>query len=270
MTTQHPAMSAQRNAATPHPAAALGRNMIAIASGKGGVGKTWFSVTLAHALGRMGRKVLLFDGDLGLANVDIQLGLTASGDLYQALNGTASFNDIVTRHGSTGIDIVTGRSGVARLADADVRNLDILARGLGLIGDMYDDVVLDLGAGVDRSVRTLAGSAGRILVMTNVEPTSITDAYALIKLLHQQGQRTDMRIVVNSAEDRRDGERTYGKLKTACQNFLGFAPELAGIVRQDRYVSDAIRRQTPLLTRHPTSAAGEDVERIAEMLRKTR
>ncbi|WP_417518095.1 MinD/ParA family protein [Minwuia sp.] len=268
--TQHPARASAatgaRSQGTAHPSVALGTNMIAIASGKGGVGKTWFSITLAHALRRKGRKVLLFDGDLGLANVDIQLGLSPKGDLVQALSGQKSFNDVVTHDSATGIDIVTGRSGLAQLADADSGHLDVLARGLGLISDMYDHVVLDLGAGIDRAVRTLAGNARQVLVLTNIEPTSITDAYALIKLLHQDNPATDMKIIVNSADDSRDGERTYGKLKMACENFLNFSPALGGIIRSDRHVPEAIRRQMPLATRHPTSEASADVDRIAGTL----
>jgi flagellar biosynthesis protein FlhG len=264
--TQHPASANARPASIAHPSQGLGGNMIAIASGKGGVGKTWFSITLAHSLSRSGRKVLLFDGDLGLANVDIQLGLMPKGDLWQVLNGGASFNDVVSHDRATGVDIVTGRSGVAGLADASGEDLDRLCRGLSLVGEMYDDVIIDLGAGVDKSVRTLAASAGRVMVLTNVEPTSITDAYALIKLLHQSTSRRDISIVVNGAEDQRDGERTYSKLKMACETFLRISPPLAGMIHQDKHVPDAIRRQMPLITRSPVSRAVTDVERIARGL----
>ena len=263
---QHPASSGSRPAPIAHPSSVLGGNMIAVASGKGGVGKTWFSITLAHSLRRSGRKVLLFDGDLGLANVDIQLGLFPKGDLWQVLNGSASFNDVVSHDRATGVDIVTGRSGVAGLADASLEDLDKLCRGLSLVGEMYDDVVIDLGAGVDRAVRTLAASAGRVLVLTNVEPTSITDAYALIKLLHQSTSRRDIGIIVNGAEDKRDGDRTYAKLKMACETFLKITPPLVGMIHHDKHVPDAIRRQTPLITRSPVSRAVTDVERIARSL----
>lgn len=263
---QHPAASGARPDPVAHPSSALGDNMIAVASGKGGVGKTWFSITLAHSLRRTGRKVLLFDGDLGLANVDIQLGLVPKGDLWQVLNGNASFYDVVSHDRATGIDIVTGRSGIAGLADASSDDLDRLCRGLSLVGEMYDDVVIDLGAGVDRAVRTLAASAGRILVLTNVEPTAITDAYALIKLLHQADPGRDIGIIVNGAADKRDGERTYAKLKMACETFLKISPPLTGMIHQDKHVPDAIRRQMPLITRSPVSRAVTDVERIAKAM----
>lgn len=263
---EHPATASARPAPVRHPSGGLGDNIIAVASGKGGVGKTWFSITLAHTLRQKGRNVLLFDGDLGLANVDIQLGLNPGGDLWQVVNGKASFHDIVTRDPATGIDVVTGRSGSGELADATEEDLDTLARGLALVGSMYDDVILDLGAGVDRSVRRLAANAGRILVLTNIEPTSITDAYALIKLLKQNSPATPIEVIVNSALDYRDGDRTYSKLKMACTSFLNFEPPFLGMIHQDSYVPDAIRRQVPLATRHPTSQAVADVERIASRM----
>jgi len=265
--TQHPAAAAGRPSPIPHPSSELGRNIIAVALGKGGVGKTWLSVTLAHSLRHAGRKVLLFDGDLGLANVDIQLGLQPTGDLWKVLDGGASFNDVVTHDCATGIDIVIGRSGVEGLADVSPQDLERLCRGLGLVAQMYDDVIVDLGAGVDRAVRRLADSAGRTLVVTNVEPTSITDAYALIKLLHQSAPRKEISIVVNGVRDRRDGEATYQKLRMACETFLKINPPLAGLIHQDSHVPEAIRRQMPLISRFPTSQAVTDVEKLARGLR---
>lgn len=249
-----------------HPTALAGDNLISVASGKGGVGKTWFAVTLAHVLARAGRRTLLFDGDLGLANVDIQLGLTPSRDLSEALLGHVSFQDVFTHCADTGFDVVAGRSGSARLADARADQLELLRRGLLAAGRAYEHVVIDLGAGVDRGVRTLAANAGPVMVVTTEEPTALTDAYALIKLLYAALPESDFRIVVNLAESRNDGERTYNKLAVACENFLKVRPKLAGIIRRDPNVPDAIRRQTPLLKRHPISLASEDVEAIAATL----
>ncbi|MEC9346285.1 MAG: MinD/ParA family protein [Pseudomonadota bacterium] len=249
-----------------HPSGMTGHNLITVASGKGGVGKTWFSITLSHALARAGRKVLLFDGDLGLANVDIQLGLTPVHDLGEALAGRRTFKDVVTRSADTGVDVVAGRSGSARLADARSEELELIRRGLVAIGQFYDHVVIDLGAGVDRGVRALAANAGPTLVITTDEPTAMTDAYALIKLLHAALPRTDFRVVVNMAENRAEGERTFQKLQAACENFLKVRPKLAGVVRRDPHVPDAIRRQVPLMKRHPITAASEDVEAIARSL----
>jgi flagellar biosynthesis protein FlhG len=127
-------------------------------------------------------------------------------------------------------------------------------------------VVLDLGAGVDRVVRQLAAMAALTLVISTDEPTSLTDAYAFIKLGHQANTGTEFRIVVNAAQTKLEGQKTADALQQACEKFLGFRPALAGIIRRDTKVRDAIRAQMPLLTRSPTADAAQDVADIARHL----
>jgi flagellar biosynthesis protein FlhG len=240
--------------------------IIGIASGKGGVGKTWFSITLAHALARAGQRVLLFDADLGLANVDIQLGLMPPRDLGAVIAGRARLLEVVLRHEVAGFDIVPGRSGSGALSGLDAAALD---RVLGALRDAaggYDAVLLDLGAGLDRAVRHLAAFADTLVVLVTDEPTSLTDAYAVLKLHSADRPGGDARVVVNQATSRAAGERTYATLGRACTTFLGRAPALLGVVRRDERVRDAIRRQTPLLARHPNCSAAVDVEAIANGL----
>lgn len=241
-------------------------NAIAVASGKGGVGKTWFSITLAHALAKLGRRTVLIDGDLGLANVDIQLGLSPDVDLADVLDNNVPLAQAAQRHEPTGLDIVAGRSGVASLAILSAARLTNFGRGIADLGGRYDRVLIDLGAGVERPVRYLAAAAQRTLVLTNDEPTSLTDAYALIKLLMQDGAKTKVAVVVNVAASKAEGERTYKTLAKACDTFLKMTPPLLGVVRRDGKVRDAIRAQVPLLTRHPGSDAARDVEAIAQLL----
>ncbi|GAB5389085.1 MAG: MinD/ParA family protein [Alphaproteobacteria bacterium] len=242
------------------------QNMTAIASGKGGVGKTTVSVSLAHALARAGRKTLLFDGDLGLANVDVQLGLNPDHDLGSVLNGTLSMAAAATRWEPGGFDIIAGRSGTASMAALPPKmlgemRLQLLKTSLG-----YDRVLLDLGAGIDRTVRALTAPAGHILVVTNDEPTSLTDAYAFIKITRQANPNVDMRIIVNMADSKAEGERTYQTLSKVCTNFLHYTPELAGVIRRDPKVRDAVRAQTSLMVRSPNCTAAEDIDKIARTL----
>lgn len=248
----------------PKPGAA-GR-LIAVASGKGGVGKTWFAITLAHALTRQGRRVLLFDGDLGLANVDIQLGLTPEHDLGAVMEGSVSLSEAAVRHPEAGFDIIAGRSGSGALAAMDSVAVQRVLNALREAAQRYDDVLLDLGAGLDRAVRQMSAQADVLLVMATDEPTSLTDAYAVLKLHATDAAGSETLLVVNQATNGPGGERTYETLRRACLAFLGRAPACAGIIRRDDKVRDAIRRQTPLLTRHPTSSAAADVERIATRL----
>jgi len=242
------------------------RNVVSVASGKGGVGKTWFSITLAETLAKRGERVLLFDGDLGLANVDVQLGLTPRRDLGGVLQGRLGLGQAVTPYDDGGFDVLAGRSGTGSLSQIPAPKLTGLGQDLAGLAQHYDRVILDLGAGIDRVVRVIAGWAHTSLVVTTADPTSLTDAYAYVKVMHQSDPDIDMRIVVNQADTKRDGERTFQSLSKACSNFLGFQPQLLGVIRRDRKVSDAIRAQTGLLSRHPSSDAAQDVAQAVEVL----
>jgi len=242
------------------------RNIVAVASGKGGVGKTWFSISLSHALARKGKRVLLFDGDLGLANVDVQLGLSPKIDLTSVIEGHATLKGAITRYEEGGFDIIPGRSGTGSLASLPAPLLSNLRMQLADLAPAYDRVVLDLGAGVNRTVQQLAASAGTTIVITTDEPTALTDAYAFIKLGHEAIGAENISVVVNMAPSTREGLHTYETLLKACQNFLHISPILAGIVRRDSRVRDAIRNQSPLFIRYPACDAASDVESIAGKL----
>ena len=245
------------------PAIKRGKNIIAVASGKGGVGKTWFSITLAHALTRMGKKVLLFDGDLGLANVDVQLGLMPKRDLNDVIRGRLSLDKVIQTYEDGDFDIIAGRSGQASLSSLPSQRLTILRDQLLDVADDYDVVICDLGAGIDRTVRMLSATATQTVLITTDEPTSLTDAYAFIKVGNAAGMSQDISIVVNMAASETEGEKTYKTLLKACSNFLRLKPPLIGMVRVDPKVKESIRHQTPLLIRSPNTQAAENVEDIA-------
>ncbi len=242
-------------------------NMVAVASGKGGVGKTWFSITLCHALARSGKKTLLFDGDFGLANVDIQLGLTPEKDLSSVVEGFLPMKAAVTRYAEGGFDILAGRSGSGNLAALPLQKLSNLRNDLIALAKNYDAVVVDLGAGVERPVRQMAGPAAVTYIVLIDEPTSLTDAYAFIKLARAADPSADLRVIVNMAANVAEGKKTYETIRKACESFLGYEPPLAGIIRRDSRVRDSIRAQTALLTRSPVCDAAKDVEAIASKLR---
>jgi len=260
MTTVDPSMAVSQ------PTAIVDRSILAIASGKGGVGKTWFAITLTHALAKRNQRALLFDGDLGLANIDIQLGLMPRHDLGSVVAGKLTLNQAATHFPSGGFDVIAGRSGSGSLANIPASRLQLIADDLALMARDYDRVIIDLGAGVEKAVRQLANTAHTILVVTSDEPTALTDAYAFIKINAIERPEADIRVVVNASNSTREGERTYATLLKACQGFLRISPPLAGVVRRDTRVREAIRNQTPLLTRYPNSEAALDVEALADRL----
>ncbi len=239
-------------------------NLIAVASGKGGVGKTWFSVTLAHALAKAGQKVLLFDGDLGLANVDVQLGLMPKRDLNDVIRGRLGLDRVVQRFEEGPFDIIAGRSGQASLSALPSQRLALLRDQLLEVASQYDVVIADLGAGVDRTVRLFSASSACTLLVTTDEPTALTDAYAFIKLGAAAGVSRNINIVINMATSITEGEKTYKTLLKACENFLRLSPPLMGLIRQDMRVKECIRSQTPILNRTPNAEAAMDVEKIAK------
>lgn len=254
---------------TPSPASRTkGKNIAAIASGKGGVGKTWLAITLAHAIANKERKVLLFDGDLGLANLDIQLGLMPKQDLGSVVAGRLTLNQAILPFEVGGFDIIAGRSGSGGLANVPPSRLQMLSEDLSLLAQSYDNVIIDLGAGVERTVRQLASNVGTVIVVATDEPTSLTDAYAFIKVTHMERPGLDISIVINAANSTREGERTFSTLVKACEGFLKISPPLLGVIRRDPKVREAIKSQTPLITRYPNTEAAQDVESIAKKILK--
>lgn len=256
----------QKNPSPSAPVLKAG-DVLAVASGKGGVGKTWFSISLAQGLAHRGRRVLVFDGDLGLANVDVQLGLTPHADLGAVIGGQMSLEDAVSRFdggagSGRGFDVLAGRSGSGALSMLRREELVELAVGLKKTARHYDHVIIDLAAGIDAAVTSLSGLADLILVVATDEPTSLTDAYAFIKISLMRDRHAAIRVIINQAESTASGRRTYEALSNACRNFLKAEPALAGILPRDSKVRETIRRQSPILGTFPQSPVARAIETL--------
>jgi flagellar biosynthesis protein FlhG len=241
-------------------------NIIAVASGKGGVGKTWFSITLAHLFARTGRQILLFDGDIGLANVDVQLGLTPKRDLGAVFSGKCPLKDAITHYDKGGFDILAGRSGSTALANLGPERLTPMAKDLVALAGDYDYIIIDLGAGIEKHVQFMSSLASKVAVVITDEPTSLTDGYAFIKLCLNRENAPQVAIVVNQSASQKEGEKTYTTIARACENFLKQKPELLGIIRKDNKVRDAIRMQSSLISTAPHTTAASDAAVISVKL----
>lgn len=239
-----------------------GKNIIAVASGKGGVGKTWLSITLAQALVQREERVLLFDCDLGLANIDIQLGINVPGNLDEVLQGKIPMNQAVYHDETSGFDVLSGHSGAQSLCSLTAGQLQLLRDDLYILAQHYDRVVLDLGSGIEKAMTFLGGCCGSVLIICNDEPTSLADAYAFIKILSAVPNAPQIRVVVNGVNTLKEGERTFQTLAKACQNFLGIEIILGGILHQDSHVKECIKMQTPLLTAYPNCVVAEDIMKL--------
>jgi len=243
--------------------------LVAVGSGKGGTGKTCFSLSLAQSFANRGERVLLCDADLGLSNTSVQLGIADGGDLPGVMAGSVALKKAVVTVGgyNASFDLLAAPAGTGWLAEANEKAAAGLIAAL-LGGTGYDRVVIDLGAGVGPGTLTIAAHADDALVLATPDPSAITDAYAFIKLV---GMRTGGRlpaIVVNMASGAPEAKRTAEALMLSAKTFLRTAPDYLGFVPRDIHVAEAIRRQQPLFALHPQSPAALAIISLAEMLDK--
>ncbi|MBZ5637238.1 MAG: MinD/ParA family protein [Acidobacteriia bacterium] len=243
--------------------AALRRPLaVAITGSKGGVGKSNLAINLAVALKRCGRRVLLVDGDLGLANVDVLLGLVPSRTVEHLLSGAARLEELLLT-GPEGIRILPAASGVPELtrlaSPARARLVEALARA----SEFSDDVLVDTGAGLGEATLSLQLAASRVVVVTTSEPTSLVDAYATLKVLWCADPEKPVDFVVNGVQDQEEAEGAYRQIAKAALHFLGREPGWLGPVFHDPRVAKAVRQQRALLDLYPTSRAARCYERIA-------
>jgi len=245
--------------------ASSGPRAIAVASGKGGVGKTSLSVNLALCLAQMGRGVTLFDADLGMANVEVMLGLIPPYSLYEVLYEDKTLEEI-TVQGPLGINIISGGSGFMEMANLDHTRRKRLLEMLNQFCGRDDFVLIDTGAGINKNVLGFVAAAGEVIIVVTPEPTSLTDAYALIKILANFKVHSEVHLVVNRASDRREAMRTLGRISAATGRFLDIKLNSLGWIPEDRTVSQAIKSQQPFFLTSPNSSASRSVAGIAEFL----
>ncbi|MCE9599255.1 MAG: MinD/ParA family protein [Spirochaetia bacterium] len=238
--------------------------IISVTSGKGGVGKTTVSVNLAISLARAGKKVLLFDGDLGLANINVLLGIIPEHNIYEVLKGRKKLSEIII-HTSYGIDIIAGANGISQLANLNEQQRENFLEGLQEIGG-YDILVVDTGAGVGANVIGLVLPADDILVITTPEPTAITDAYGMIKSVVSHGPNGKIKLIVNRVPDAGEAKLVADRLISISNQFLKARVENLGFIFEEAAVQKSIRSQRPYVVLYPNAKSSACIKHIAARL----
>lgn len=237
---------------------------IAVTSGKGGVGKTNLSVNLALQLSLLGQKTCVFDADLGLANINILLGLSPEYDLEDVVLNRRSLQEIMIKN-VHGIDIIPGSSGVERVANLDNREMDHLIQAFSELGG-YDFLLIDTSAGVNKIIISFCLASSDILVVITPEPTSMTDAYALLKILSLNGFNGTAKIVVNQCRSPQSAISLFKKFKETVKTYLALDLVLLGIIVKDHRVEEAVRKQQAFVLGSPQSNAAKCIRYLANRL----
>ncbi|MDI9459745.1 MAG: MinD/ParA family protein [Bacillota bacterium] len=239
--------------------------IIAVTSGKGGVGKTNIAVNLALALCQLNHRVVLIDVDLGLANVDIVLGISPKYNLGHVMRGEKTLHEIIM-DGPLGLKIISGGSGITELANLNGWRLDAFVASFEQLNREFDFVILDTGAGVHRNVTSFVLAATDVLVVTTPEPTAITDAYGLLKVIRQRAPETRVRLVVNMAKSPAEAEIVAERLNSVLREFVQWEVEYTGYILTESQVVRAVAEQQPVLLAFPSSMASRSLKRIAGIL----
>lgn len=248
------------------PTEGLFRNrVLAISSGKGGVGKTNVVAGLAIALARQGQRVVIVDADFGLANLDILLGLAPQNTLEQVLRGEKVLEEILLE-GPEGVRIVPASSGVQELTRLDGAAELRLVQGLQRVAEDADWMLVDTAAGVHDSVVKLLMAAQQVLLVATPEPASLVDAYAVLKVLHLRDAEKPVRLVVNNAQSAEEAEETIQQLDLATRRFLGRSVEALGAIPHDPWLLQAVREQRCVVDRFPESPSARAFESLARIL----
>lgn len=235
---------------------------VSITSGKGGVGKSCVTVNLGVELSRAGKRVLLFDADMGLANLDILCGINGDHSVQDVLEGTKTIPEILL-DGPAGLKVLPATSGILKMERLTQPHLIRLTHDLGRLAEDFDLLLVDTGAGLTENVLFFNTCVDEILLVTTPEPTSLTDAYALIKILATEHQPGPISLLVNMATNAEEGERVYTRLQNVCTMFLERELTLFGTLVRDSALNQSIKDRQPMVIGNPTSPFARNIIELA-------
>ncbi len=240
-------------------------HVVAVTGGKGGVGKTNTAVNLAVALSKLNKDVILFDADLGLANVDLLLGLKIEHTLADVVAGRKALSEIIVRH-ETGVRVIPAASGIAEMVDLSAQSRAELIRSLASQVLTPDVMVVDTGAGIDQTVQTFVAACQIPVLVVCDEPASLTDCYALIKVLKLSKSIKRFNVLVNQVDSQAQGKRLFERLSAVANKHLDVQLSYLGSVPVDPYLKRAVQERRPLVTAYPRSPAALALSACAEHL----
>lgn len=229
--------------------------VVAVSSGKGGVGKTNVAVNLASGLAMRGNRVMLMDADLGMANVDILLNLRPKYDLFHVISGEKDLDEVIVE-GPHGIQIVPASSGIGRMAGLSTSEHAGLIRAFSDLETDVDFLIIDIAAGISETVTSFARACQEVLVVVCDEPASIADSYALIKVLHLEHGVDRFQILTNRVRDGKHGRRLYATLAAVADQYLDVSLGYLGAIPEDAKLQEAVKKQTPVISLFPHSPSG--------------
>lgn len=249
------------------PAAPVKRNarVITVTSGKGGVGKTNITINLAIALSEQGQRVIILDADFGLANIDVLFGIAPQYTLLDVIKSKRNILEVLTE-GPRSIKFISGGSGVEDLARLDRQQIARFVDDMSMLDKLADIIIVDTGAGLSENVMSFVTAADEVLLVTTPEPTSITDAYALIKMVSNRDKTKKIRVIVNRSESSSEARDVLNKLVLVADKFLGIKLEPAGYILHDESVVKAVKQQQPFSILYPRSQAARNIREISEKL----
>lgn len=237
--------------------------VIAVASGKGGVGKSNISVNLAVSLARMGERVLIMDADMGLANIDVLLGLNPKQNLSHVISGQATLEEIMV-DGPEGIKIIPASSGTRQMADlSPAENMGII-RAFSELTMPFDTMIVDTAAGISESVVSYTRAAREVIVVVCDEPASITDAYAMIKVLNRDFAMTRFHVLCNQAQTAQQGRELFMKLARVSEKYLDVTLDFMGMIPYDDYLKKAVQKQKSVMQMFPRSPSAMAFQKIGK------
>lgn len=242
-----------------------GAKVLAVTSGKGGVGKTNITVNLAIALKRAGKKVLVIDADLGMANVDVVLGSRSHKHLLNLLEDGVDLNNVLI-NGPYGVKYISGGSGIEKAIDFSMEQRQLLMQKLAACGSQADIILLDTGAGLGKNVMDFVLAADEVLLITTPEPTALTDAYAMMKAYSMYAKEKNLRLIINRVYDEQESKDVAAKLKQTAERFLQMPIDCLGYVYEDSAVMRSVRQQTPFLVANANCTAAKCIEALAASL----